>query len=50
MSWYLEEGKDSDVVISSRVRIARNMKDHKFVAKASEEELEKILVIIKERL
>ena len=48
MSWYLEEGKDSDVVISSRVRIARNMKDHKFVAKASEEELEKILEIIKE--
>ncbi len=50
MSWYLEEGKDSDVVISSRVRIARNIKDIKFVSKASEEELENVLEIVKNNI
>ena len=25
MNWYLQNGKDSDVVISSRVRLARNI-------------------------
>ena len=29
MSWYLEDGKDSDVVISSRIRLARNIEDIK---------------------
>ena len=41
MSWYLEEGKDSDVVVSSRVRLARNIDGIKFVPKAEEEELSK---------
>lgn len=27
MYWYTEKGKDSDVVISSRVRYARNLRD-----------------------
>ena len=26
MSWYLQSGKESDVVISSRVRLSRNIK------------------------
>ena len=39
MSWYLEDGKDSDVVVSSRVRIARNIAGKKFVSTASDEEL-----------
>ena len=25
LNWYLQNGKDSDVVISSRVRLARNL-------------------------
>ena len=27
MNWYLQNGKESDVVISSRIRLARNLKD-----------------------
>ncbi|MCL2354304.1 MAG: hypothetical protein FWC68_00080 [Oscillospiraceae bacterium] len=29
--WYLQSGKESDVVISSRVRLARNLKETPFV-------------------
>ena len=47
MSWYLEDGKDSDVVVSSRVRIARNIAGKKFVSTASAEELKDILMTIK---
>ena len=47
MSWYLEDGKDSDVVVSSRVRIARNIAGKKFVSTASDEELKYILMTIK---
>lgn len=32
MSWYLETGPDSDVVLSSRVRLARNVAGHAFTA------------------
>lgn len=47
MSWYLEDGKDSDVVVSSRVRIARNVAGKKFVSTASDEELKDVLMNIK---
>ena len=30
MNWYLENGNDSDVVVSSKIRYARNIKDFKF--------------------
>lgn len=42
-NWYLQNGKDSDVVISTRVRLARNIKDFKFENKCSKEEKKKIL-------
>ena len=29
-NWYLQSGKESDVVISSRVRLARNIKEFIF--------------------
>ena len=47
MSWYLEDGKDNDVVVSSRVRIARNIAGKKFVSTASDEELKDVLMTIK---
>lgn len=47
MSWYLEDGKDGDVVVSSRVRIARNIAGKKFVSTASDEELKDVLMTIK---
>ena len=43
INWYLQSGKDSDIVTSTRIRIARNIKDNKFCAKASNEEKEIIL-------
>lgn len=45
-NWYLQNGKDSDVVISTRVRIARNIKDYKFECKCRKEDKEKILAKI----
>ena len=47
-NWYLQNGKDSDVVISSRVRLVRNLNGFKYVNKCSKEEQKKILETIKE--
>lgn len=47
-NWYLQNGKDSDVVVSSRVRLVRNLNGFKFLSKCSKEEQEKILEKIKE--
>ena len=32
-NWYLQNGRDSDVVISSRVRLVRNLSGFKFLKK-----------------
>ncbi|MGI6507495.1 MAG: ATP--guanido phosphotransferase [Saccharofermentanales bacterium] len=42
MTWYLEEGPDSDVVISTRVRLARNLSDMSFPWRLSPAELESV--------
>ncbi len=42
MNWYLQNGKESDVVISSRIRLSRNIKEFSFLTKASKEELKQI--------
>ena len=34
-NWYLQNGKESDVVISTRIRLARNIKDFRFPNKYS---------------
>ncbi|MGI8317232.1 protein arginine kinase [Halobacillus mangrovi] len=41
--WMKQEGPDSDIVMSSRIRLARNFSQHPFPTVASEETLEKIL-------
>ena len=46
LNWYLESGKDSDVVISSRVRLARNIKEIPFITKASKKDKEKVIKIL----
>lgn len=48
MNWYLQNGNESDVVISSRVRLARNIKDFKFPTRFSSEESRKLVEFIKE--
>lgn len=47
-NWYLQNGKESDVVLSSRVRLARNITEFKFPNKYSKEESKKVLDKIRE--
>ncbi len=42
-NWYLQNGKDSDVVISTRVRLARNIAGFNFENKCNEEKRKEIL-------
>jgi len=48
MNWYLQNGKDSDVVISSRVRVARNLEEYPFPTKFTKEQATAVLEKIKE--
>ena len=48
MSWYFENGPESDVVVSTRIRFARNINGYKYTSRASEEELKNIQNIFKE--
>ena len=41
--WYTECGKDGDVVLSSRVRLARNLKGFPFPARANEQQQTEII-------
>lgn len=47
-NWYLQNGKESDVVISSRVRLARNIKEFNFPNSYSKEEAKMIINKIKD--
>lgn len=42
-NWYLQNGKESDVVLSTRIRLARNIKEFEFPNRYSKEESKKIL-------
>ena len=48
--WLRGQGADADVVISSRVRLARNLKGFPFVKRAARPVRERILEIVRERL
>lgn len=48
MSWYFESGTNSDVVVSTRIRLARNIDKHKFTNKKDEKELNDILNMFKD--
>lgn len=47
MNWYLQSGKDSDVLISTIIKFSRNLKDFKFNLKSAQE-IEKLENRIKE--
>jgi len=47
MNWYLESGKDSDVIISSRIRLARNIKNLPFKLKMTKEDKKQLLEKVK---
>ena len=48
LNWYLQTGKDSDVVISSKIRLARNLSQFNFYIK--EEELIKLENLLQDNL
>ncbi|WP_010245574.1 protein arginine kinase [Acetivibrio cellulolyticus] len=48
--WYYEKGPESDVVMSSRVRLARNFKDIPFPFKMNREEGEKVIEKVKDAI
>ena len=48
MNWYLQNGKESDVVISTRVRLSRNIKGIPFITRASKEDLKEVYDKMKE--
>ena len=48
MNWYLQNGKDSDVVVSCRNRLARNIDDIPYIPKCTNEDFKKVYNIMKE--
>lgn len=48
MNWYMQNGKESDIVLSSRVRLSRNIKGIPFTTKSSEEDLKSVYEKVKE--
>lgn len=42
-NWYIQTGKNSDVVVSSRVRLVRNIKNIPFLTKCSDDEKKAII-------
>lgn len=50
LKWYEKSGEHADVVLSSRVRLARNLKDFPFAGKLQKEDIEKINTLVCEAL
>lgn len=48
MNWYMQNGKESDVVLSSRVRMSRNIQGIPFTTKCSKEDLKEVYDKIKD--
>ena len=47
-SWMSQEGPDSDIVLSSRIRLARNIVDFRFPTVFSNEEAEQIVSLFEQ--
>ena len=47
MNWYLQSGKESDVVLSTRVRLARNLKNVPFVGHMNKQDAQAVLEKVK---
>lgn len=46
--WYIDKGPESDVVVSSRVRLARNFKEYPFPYRMTKEQAENVLSRVKD--
>lgn len=47
--WFKKSGKDNDIVLSSRVRLARNLADYPFVNKLSDSQRKEIISKLREK-
>ena len=43
LNWYLQSGKESDVVLSTRIRMARNLSDVPFIHHMNKNDIETVL-------
>lgn len=50
MNWYLQSEKESDVVLSTRVRFARNLINYKFSSKLLKEDAENLIQEIRKAI
>lgn len=50
MKWYENTASNGDIVLSTRIRLARNLKDFPFPARLSAQEKEKVNAIVKDAL
>jgi protein arginine kinase len=50
LSWYASDGPDNDIIISSRVRLARNLKDYTFPIIMKDDERKAVLENVREVL
>ena len=50
INWYLQSGKESDVVVSSRIRLSRNINEFTFTTKYKKSDSLKIISILEEVL
>ena len=50
MKWYMSLGNQGDIVLSTRVRLARNLEDYPFPSRLDPKEKEEVSSIIKEAL
>lgn len=50
MKWYMDLGNQGDIVLSTRVRLARNLVDYPFPSRLDSKEKEEVSSIIKEAL
>ena len=50
MKWYMGLGNQGDIVLSTRVRLARNLEDYPFTSRLDSKEKEEVSSIIKEAL
>jgi protein arginine kinase len=50
MKWYLETGPEGDVVVSTRVRLARNIAEFPFIPRITEEQSQSVIKNVKEAL
>lgn len=48
LNWYLQNGKESDVVVSSRIRLARNLSNFPFITKQTKDTRENLENTIKD--